>query len=90
LHWAAFHGNPDMLEDVLRHNPTMNAQDRQSHGTPMGWLIHGAFNPWGSSTGRHGECARLLLDAGAQVDEASLPTGHDALDQVLGEHFVAA
>jgi ankyrin repeat protein len=90
LHWAAFHGNPDMLEDVLRHNPPIHVEDRQFHGTPMGWLIHGALNPWGFSTGRHGECARLLLDAGAQVDEASLPTGHDAVDQVLREHFVGA
>ena len=90
LHWAAFHGNPDMLEDVLKYNPPINAQDRQFKGTPMGWLIHGALNPWGFSAGRHGECARLLLDAGAQVDEGSLPTGHDAIDQVLREHFVGA
>jgi len=89
LHWAAFHGNADMVEDVLRYNPPIDAQDRQFHGSAMGWLIHGALNPWGSSTGRHGECARLLLGAGAQVDEASLPTGHDALDRVLREHFVS-
>jgi hypothetical protein len=55
----------------------------------MGWLIHGALNPWrGISTGRHDACARLLLDAGAQVDEASLPTGHDAIDRVLRRHLV--
>jgi hypothetical protein len=90
LHWAAFHGNADMLGDVLRHNPPINAQDHQYHGTPMDWLIHGAIEPWrGISTGRHGACVRPLLDAGAQVDEASLPTGHDAVDRVLREHFVA-
>jgi len=88
LHWAAFHGNLDMLEQVLKHNPPIDARDRQFHGTPMDWLIHGALNPWGISGGRHGECVRLLLDAGAPVDEASLPTGHDALDQVLRRHFV--
>jgi hypothetical protein len=45
----------------------------------------------GFSTGRYGECAQLLLlRAGAQVDEASLPTGHDAVDRVLREHFVKA
>lgn len=54
----------------------------------MGWLIHGSLNPRGISTGRHG--ARLLLDASAQADEASLPTGHDAVDQALREHFVRA
>ena len=88
LHWAAFHGNADMMEEVLRYNPPIDAQDRQFHGTAMGWLIHGALNPWGYSTGQHGECARLLLGAGARVEEASLPTGHDAIDRVLREHFV--
>jgi Ankyrin repeats (3 copies) len=87
LHWAAFHSNPDMVEDVLRHDPSINAQDRQFHGTPIGWLIHGTLHPWGSSTAGHAACARLLLAAGAQVDETSLPTGHDAIDQVLREHF---
>jgi ankyrin repeat protein len=90
LHWAAFHGNPDMLADVLRYDPPIDARDRQFSGTPMGWLVHGALEPWGFSTGRHGECARLLLDAGAQVDETTLPTGHDAVDRVLREHFVGA
>jgi ankyrin repeat protein len=88
LHWAAFHGNAEMMEEVLRHNPPIDAQDRQFHGTAMGWLIHGALNPWGFSTGHHGKCAHLLLGAGAWVDEASLPTGHDAVDRVLHEHFV--
>ena len=87
LHWAAFHGNAAMMEEVLRHDPPIDARDRQFHGTAMGWLIHGALNPWGFSTGRHGECAHLLLGAGARVDEASLPTGHDAVDRVLREHF---
>jgi ankyrin repeat protein len=89
LHWAAFHGNADMVEGVLKYNPPIDAQDRQFHGSTMGWLIHGALNPWGLSTGRHGECARLLLGAGAQLDEASLPTGHDALDRVLRKHLVS-
>src|SRR5262249_46320479 len=80
LHWAAFHGNVDMMEDLLRYDPSIDAQDRQFHGTAMGWLFHGALNPWGVSSGRHGECAHLLLLAGAHVDEASLPTGHDAVD----------
>jgi hypothetical protein len=56
----------------------------------MAWLIHGSLNPWGISTRRHGAGARLLLDAGARVGEASLPTGHDAVDRVLREHFVRA
>jgi ankyrin repeat protein len=88
LHWAAFHANADMLEEILRHDPPIDARDRQFRGTAMDWLIHGALEPWGFSTGRHGECARLLLGAGARVDATSLPIGHDALDRVLREHFV--
>ncbi len=45
LHWAAFHGNPDMMQEVLRHNPPIEARDRQFHGTAIGWAIHGALQP---------------------------------------------
>jgi len=89
LHWAAFHGNPDMLRAVLERNPPLDIQDGQFKSTAMGWLIHGAANHWrGISTARYGECARLLLDAGVPVEESALPTGHDELDQVLRAHFL--
>ena len=89
LHWAAFHGNPDMLANVLSHGPPIEMRDRDFSGTPMGWVINGAMGHWhGISTAKHGECARLLLDAGAQVDETALPTGNDELDQVLRAHFL--
>lgn len=88
LHWASFHGNPDMLADVLSYGPPLEVRDRDFRGTPMSWVIHGALNHWhGISTVKHGACARLLLDAGAEVDETALPTGNDELDQVLRAHF---
>ena len=89
LHWAAWHGNPDMVRAVLGHHPPLDARDRDHDGTAMGWLIHGAIGGWkGIATDRHDECAPLLLEAGLTVDEAALPTGHDALDRVLREWFV--
>jgi ankyrin repeat protein len=89
LHWAAWHGNPDMVRAVLSHNPPLEAGDRDHDGTAMGWLIHGAIGGWkGIATDRHAECAPLLLAAGLTVDEAALPTGHDALDRVLRDWFV--
>jgi ankyrin repeat protein len=89
LHWAAFHGNPEMLRDVLAHNPPLEAQERDSKATAMGSVIQGVRYSWrGISTNRHAECARLLLDAGAHMDESALPTGHDDVDAVLREHFV--
>ena len=89
LHWAAWHGNPEMVRAVLRHHPPLDARDRDHDGTAMGWLIHGAIGGWkGIATDRHAECAPLLLEAGLTVDEAALPTGHDALDRVLREWLV--
>jgi ankyrin repeat protein len=89
LHWAAWHGNPEMVRAVLKHDPPLDAGDRDHDGTAMGWLIHGAIGGWkGIATDRHDECAPLLLAAGLTVDEAALPTGHDALDRVLREWFV--
>ena len=89
LHWAAFHGNPEMLRDVLAQNPPLEAQERDCKATAMGSVIQGVRYSWrGISTNRHAECARLLLDAGAHVDESALPTGHDDLDAVLRERFV--
>lgn len=91
LHWAAFHGNPEMLADVLRYGPPLEMRDRDFNGAPMGWVINGALSHWhGISTAKHDVCARLLLDAGVQVDETALPTGHNALDQVLRAHFLKA
>jgi Ankyrin repeats (many copies)/Ankyrin repeat len=88
LHWAAFHGNPEMLRDVLAQSPPIEARDRDHDGTAVGWLIHGALHGWsGISTSQHGECARLLVNAGAHVDETALPTGHDGIDAVLRERF---
>ena len=90
LQWAAFHGNLEMLRDVLAQNPPLEAQDRDSKATAMGSVIQGVRYSWrGISTNRHAECARLLLDAGVHVDESALPTGHDDLDAVLRERFVA-
>jgi ankyrin repeat protein len=84
LHWAAWHGNPEMMRAMLKHDPPLDACDRDHDGTAMGWLIHGATGGWkGIATDRHDECALLLLAAGLTVDESALPTGHDALDRVL-------
>ena len=45
LHWAAFHGNPEMLADVLTYGPQLEMRDRDFNGTAMGWVIQGAVEP---------------------------------------------
>jgi Ankyrin repeat len=89
LHWACFHGNPEMVAEVLRHNPPLDMLDHDFEDPPMGWLVFGALHCWrGMSTKKHAACAPALLAAGAEVKEAWLPTGDDALDQVLRAHFL--
>jgi ankyrin repeat protein len=89
LHWACFHGNLEMTTDVMRFDPPLDVLDNDFKDPPMGWLVYGATHCWGGpSTGAHAACALLLLAAGAHVNEAWLPTGDDALDQVLRAHFV--
>ena len=80
---------PRCCADVLRYSPPLDAADRDFNGTAMGWVIQGA-----ARLARHlhrparANARRLLLEAGAEVDEAALPTGNDALDTVLRDWFV--
>jgi ankyrin repeat protein len=88
LHWACFHGNPEMIAEVLLYDPPLDVLDNDFNDPPMGWLVFGALHCWrGMSTGKHATCAPLLLAAGAEVKEEWLPTGDDALDEVLRAHF---
>ena len=89
LHWACFHGNPEMIVDALRYDPPLDVLDNDFNDSPMGWLVFGALHCWrGTSTAKHAACVPLLLAAGAEVTETWLPTGDDALDRALRVHFV--
>ncbi len=88
LHWAAFHGNLEMMRLVLDYAPPLDAKDRDFGGDAMGWALHGAFVAWqGTSTSRHAECVQMLLDAGVDCPQDVFPTGHDGIDGVLRAHF---
>ena len=88
LHWAAFHGNPEMMRLVLAYDPPLDAKDRDFGGGPMGWALHGTFGSWpGTSTGKHADCIRILLDAGVPCSQEAFPTGDEEVDRVLRAHF---
>jgi ankyrin repeat protein len=90
LHWAAFHGNADMVRLLLRHDPPIGVRDANHGGTPLGWCLYGSVEGWRKDTGDFAAAARLLLDAGEQPDPAHLPTGRDDVDVVLRAHFAKA
>ena len=66
LHWAAFHGNVEMAELILRRNPSLEVTDTDFNATPMGWAIHGAENGWQRETGNYAAVVEALVRAGAK------------------------
>ncbi len=69
LHWAAFHGNAPMTQDILRRKPPLEITDADFHGTPLGWAIHGSEHGWKCGTGNYAATVELLLQAGAALPE---------------------
>ncbi|HXJ76863.1 MAG TPA: ankyrin repeat domain-containing protein, partial [Candidatus Dormibacteraeota bacterium] len=81
LHWAAFHGNAEMAEIILRYNPPLELRDIDYDSTPIGWAIHGSENGWHRETGNYSATVEAILRAGAKVPEKV--RGTDAVKDVL-------
>jgi len=84
LHWAAFHGNAEMVREILRFNPPLELADRDFQATPLGWATYGSEHGWFRQTGDYVGAAELLCAAGAKVPEN--PSGTDAVKQVLRKY----
>jgi ankyrin repeat protein len=67
LHWAAFHGNLEMVRLILSQNPPLEATDSSYGGTPLGWAMYGSLHGWDMAAGDYAGTAEALLDAGAKV-----------------------
>lgn len=65
LHWACFHGNADMVREILRYAPPLELADHEFDATPLGWAIHGSKNGWYCRTGDYAGTVKALLAAGA-------------------------
>lgn len=89
LHWAAFHGNVEMIREILRHGPALDARDREFNGTPLGWAIYGSEQGWHRRTGDYAATVTALLDAGAKSPELTEDLdASDAVLEVLRRHAV--
>jgi ankyrin repeat protein len=84
LHWAAFHGNADMTETILRFSPPLEAVDADFKGTPLRWAIHGSEHGWYSRTGNYGATAEALIRAGAR--RPGVIEGSPSVRDVLRRH----
>jgi ankyrin repeat protein len=84
LHWAAWHGNVEMVRLILRHNPPLEPLDRDFRSTPLGWAIHGSDNGWCREKGHYVTTVEELLKAGAKLPQKL--GGTDAVKKVFRRH----
>jgi hypothetical protein len=87
LHWASFHGNPEMVRVLLTRDPAIGVRDASHGGTPLGWCLYGSVFGWNKGAGDFVEVTRLLIEAGEVVEPSELPTGRDDVDRVLRAHL---
>ncbi|SPE26083.1 Ankyrin [Candidatus Sulfopaludibacter sp. SbA6] len=66
LQWAAWHGNAEMVREILRYRPQLEL-NCQHKITALGSALHGSENSWHRETGDYAATVEALLDAGAQA-----------------------
>jgi hypothetical protein len=81
LHWACWHGNADMVREILRFHPPLELPDADFHATPLGWVMHGSEHGRFYKTGDYGPAATALLAAGARPPEKI--EGSPAVQEIL-------
>lgn len=84
LHWASWHGNLEMVREILRYHPPVDVRGDDYDMPPLGWALHGSENSWHRETGDYVGVVEALLAAGAKVPPltAELEVS-DALREVL-------
>jgi ankyrin repeat protein len=84
LHWAAWHGNLNLVRALLRSNPPLEDAENDFHATAMGWATHGSEQGWHRKSGNYPAVVEALLDAGAKLPETI--SGTEAVKEVLHRH----
>jgi ankyrin repeat protein len=67
LHWASWHGNLEMVREVLRYHPPVDVRGDDYDMPPLGWALHGSENSWHREKGDYVGVVEALLAAGAKV-----------------------
>jgi ankyrin repeat protein len=77
LHWAAFHGNVEMVRALIAHQAPLEAEELQFKGTPLGWALYGSEHGWQRHKGNYPGTVDVLLSAGAKapgsIDDLEAP-----------------
>jgi len=81
LHFAAWHGNVEMVRALLAHKAPVNVFETEHGGSPLGWALHGSLHSWMREKGDYPAVARALLGAGAEIPRPERPL--EATEEVL-------
>jgi ankyrin repeat protein len=77
LHWAAFHGNEQMVRVLIDYRAPLEAEEQQFKGTPLSWALYGSEHGWNRDTGDYAATVEALLAAGAKtsgpIDDLEAP-----------------
>ena len=65
LHWAAWVGRDKLVKKLIEAGFPINMQCIDFRGTPLLWAVHGYLFAGDKNRRNQVECARLLLEAGA-------------------------
>jgi hypothetical protein len=84
LHWAAWHGQAELVRQILAHGAAIENSDNDYRVTPLNWAIHGSQNGWYRETGDYPATVEALLDAGARMPEEL--GGSEEVQEVLRRH----
>jgi ankyrin repeat protein len=71
LQWAAWHGNAEMVREILRYHPRLELKDNDHGITALGGALHGSENGWHRDTGDYVATVEALLDAGAKAPKVT-------------------
>jgi hypothetical protein len=82
LHWAALLGE-DRLAGRLIEGSDLDLKDKKYNSPPLGWAIHGCYNPPAGNQGRQREAVALLIAAGARVESEWLESEQVRADPAM-------
>ncbi len=71
LEWAAWHGNAEMVHEILHYKPQLESKDNDHHITALGSALHGSENGWSRKSGDYVATVEALLAAGAKAPKVT-------------------
>ena len=60
LHWAAWHGNANLVRLLMHHRASLELKDSTYQGTPLDWAKHGSENSWFRHTGDYAQVIAMI------------------------------